>query len=159
MNTNNFDDNFDDNFTSDCLWDFIDKPEFETYLLEDDNKLKMEGWFYKSIKYILGKPIDLLKVNIKKTRSGLYFNIYDKNKQIGHASFHHDMGYPGSLSHIVDDKDKNRRDVDMERMDDTTLIFRLKKSGYDVYNYFNSIASSLTYTFSRLINDNSIVYI
>ena len=107
------------------LWFFINKNKMKDYV-NSDNKVNMENEFITFLKKTISFPITLLSVVIRQTRSGLYFNIYDNKKKIGHASFHYDEGRPGSISHIVDDRDYIRDDLIIERCGEYNLKFLLK---------------------------------
>jgi hypothetical protein len=140
-----------DHEETDCLWNVIDQNEMARYVQSDG--VEMEGWFLRGLKYMFVKPIENLKVNLKQTRSGLYFNIYGGKKQIGHSSFHYDEGRKhGSMSHIVNNKTRKRRDVTISSIGDNTIIMRLKNTTNDVYEFFSSVTSSLTYSFNKLVN-------
>ena len=139
----------DGKLTSKILWDFVDRDKMNDYVKSSD-KIDMEDDFLKTFVKKFKYPIESISSVIRQTRSGLYFNIYEKRKQIGHASFHYDEGRPGSISHVVDDCYDARDDVEIDK-DDKGLKFRLMGCIKDVYGFFSSMTSGLTSSFNGLL--------
>ena len=135
------------------LWVFINKDKMKDYV-NSDNKVNMENEFVNIFKKTISFPIKLLSVIIRQTRSGLYFNIYDKKKKIGHASFHYDEGKPGSISHVVNDRDYVRDDLIIKRNSKYNLKFVLKGYIDDMYGFFSSVADGLSGSFNTLLESN-----
>lgn len=135
---------------SDCLWRFVKKDKMAKFVRSDHRGI-MENWFVSALVKTVKFPITAISVIIKQTRSGLYFNIYDEKDKIGHASFHYDLGRPGSISHIVDDMDKVRDDVSVRRINHRTLEFKEKSYVDDIYGFFSSVSKGLTDSFNKLI--------
>jgi hypothetical protein len=131
------------------LWNYVDEGEMNDYV-KSRKSIEMENWFCKAIINTIKFPVDIITTSIRKTRSGLYFNIYDNKKQIGHASFHYDENRPGSISHVVNDHDRIRDDVDIVHRKNK-IIFMLVGKTYDLYGFFHTMAKGLTDSFYKLL--------
>lgn len=143
---------------SNNLWFFIKRDEMKKYV-DSGSKIEMENVFVKSISKASLFASSLISVIIRQTRTGLYFNIYENRKKVGHASFHYDENRPGSISHIVDDCDYIRDDVIIRKKGKYSLKFLLMGCIDDVYGFFSLVAKGLSKSFSNLVkNNNDIIY-
>ena len=140
----------DDKMRSDVLWDFIDRDKMNRYVRSSD-KIEMERAFLSEFIKRFKHPIGKLTSVIRQTRTGLYFNLYERERQIGHASFHYDEGRPGSISHVSDDCYDVRDDLEIAREESRSLKFKLRGYVRDVYGFLSSITSGLTMSFNGLL--------
>lgn len=164
--------------TFDSFWKFVDRHKMKDYLdIDKNNGRNVENWFTSSLKRIMKFPINKMKILVRQTRSGLYFNLYSGRKQVGHSSFHYDEGRPGSISHIIQNHGKQnginwdweRHDVDFTMEDDEyyyenigvkkTIMVNLKEKIPDTREYFSSFVLSLTYTINKIIGHNPDLFI
>lgn len=146
--------NNDNTTESNCLWRFVDVTAMRSYT-SSKSKIELEEWILgKLLRSLKTLVIEYPRVLIRQTRTGLYVNIYDRKKQVGHASFHYDENRPGSISHIVDDCDRYRDDIYM-RKSKSKLKFILARRVKDIYGFLGAVAKSLTFGFTKLLHRRS----
>jgi hypothetical protein len=108
------------------IWNFLSGVAVDDIMRDPDDVLYIEH----EANLALERGYE---TQVRTTRTGLYFNTYDTttrtHNQVAHLSMHNSASASGSMSHVVDDVTKARRDVEFRCNRGRIYVDRIPGSG------------------------------